>query len=70
MRGMPRKLPLKRHHCPARGGGGGGCNYSIAYNYIQNAADRMHLELGLSKFDSAPRTLRDMKLSFLGELPL
>ena len=24
MRGMPRKLPLKRHDCPARGGGGGG----------------------------------------------
>ena len=24
MLGMPRKLPLKRHHCPARGGGGAG----------------------------------------------
>ena len=46
--------------------GAGRCNYSIAY--ISKMAYRMHL--GPSPFDSAPRTLRDMKLSFLGELPL
>ena len=48
------------------GGGGGRRNYSIAY--ISKTAYRMHL--GPSPFDSAPRTLQDMKLSFLGELPL
>ena len=36
--------------------------------YIQNGLSHMHL--GPSPFDSAPQTLRDMKLSFLGELPL
>ena len=36
--------------------------------YISKTAYSMHL--GPSPFDSAPRTLRDMKLSFLGELPL
>ena len=51
-----RKLPLKRHHCPARGQR----NYLIAYN----------ISLGPSPFDSAPRVLRDMELLFLGELPL
>ena len=67
MRSMPRKLPLKRHHCPARGGGGGrGRNYVIAY--ISKTAYRMHLVP--SPFDSAPRTLQDKTLSFLGELPL
>ena len=35
---------------------------------ISKTAYRMHL--GPSPFDSAPRTLRDMKLLFLGELPL
>ena len=62
MRAMPRKLPLKRHHWPARGRR----NYSMAY--ISKTAYRMHL--GPSPFDSTPQTLRDMKLSFLGELPL
>ena len=61
MWGMPRKLPLKRHHSPARGRR----NYSIAY--ISKPAHRLHL--GRSPFDSAARALRDMKLSFLGELP-
>ena len=46
--------------------GAGRRNYSIAY--ISKTAYRMHL--GPSPFDSAPRTLRDMKLSYLGELPL
>ena len=46
--------------------GAGRRNYSIAY--ISKTAYRMHL--GPSPFDSATRTLRDMKLSFLGELPL
>ena len=58
MRGMPRKLPLKRHHCPVQGRR----NYSIAY--ISKTAYRMHL--GPSPFDSVPRTLRDMKLSLIG----
>ena len=44
----------------------GWCNYSMAY--ISKTAYRMHL--GPSPFDSAPQTLRDMKLSFLVELPL
>ena len=47
-------------------GVGGGGNYSIAY--IAKTAHRMHL--GPSPFDSAPRTLQDIKLSYLGELPL
>ena len=46
--------------------GAGRRNYSIAY--ISKTAYRMHL--GPSPFDSVPRTLRDMKLSLLGELPL
>ena len=53
-------LPLKRHHWPARGRR----NYTIAY--ISKTTYRM--DLGPSPFDSTPRTLRDMKLSFLGEL--
>ena len=48
----------------ARGGGGGG-NYSIAD--ISKSAFRMHL--GPSPFNSAPRTLRDMKLSFWMNFP-
>ena len=36
--------------------------------YKSKTAYRMHL--GPSPFDSAPRTLRDTKSSFLGELPL
>ena len=52
----------------AGGGGGGGLNYSIAS--ISKTAYRMHMHLGHSPFDSAPRTLQDMKLSFSGELPL
>ena len=58
VQGMPRKLPLKRPPCPAQGQR----NYSIAY--ISKTASRMHL--GPSPFDSAPRTLRGVKLSFLG----
>ena len=56
------KLPLKRHRCPVRGRR----NYS-SFIYPKTAY-RMHLRP--SPFDSAPRTLRDIKLSFLGELPL
>ena len=47
-------------------GAGGGHNCSIAC--ISKTAYRMYL--GPSPFDSAPQILRDMKLSFLGELPL
>ena len=46
--------------------GAGRRNYSIAY--ISKTAYRMHL--GPSPFDSVPRTLRDMRLSFFGELAL
>ena len=46
--------------------GAGRNNYSIAY--ISKTAYRMHL--GPLPFNSAPQTLRDRKLSFLGELPL
>ena len=62
VRGMPRKLLLNCHHCLAWGRR----NYSTAY--ISKTAYRMHL--GPSPFNSAPQTLRDMKLSFLGEHPL
>ena len=47
--------------CPAWGRR----NYSIAY--ISKTAYRMHL--GPSPFDSAPRTLRDMKFSFWVNFP-
>ena len=50
------------------GGGGGGGGQLELVAYISKTAYRMHL--GPSPFDSAPRTLQDMKLSFLGELPL
>ena len=46
--------------------GAGWRNYSIAY--ISKTAYRMHL--GPSPFDPAPQTLRDMKVSFSGELSL
>ena len=45
--------------------GAGRRNYSVAY--ISKTTCRMRF--GPSPFDSAPRTLRDMKLSFLGGLP-
>ena len=55
------------HHyvITVRRGGGGQRNYSIAY--ISKTAYGMHL--GPSPFDSAPGTLQDMNLSFLGEPP-
>ena len=53
MRGMPRKLPLKRHHSPAHG--------------WRNIFNRLYIQNGLSHaaqprtlpFDSPPQTLRD-----------
>ena len=47
-----------------RGGG------TQLFNRLYKFKTAYHMHLGPSPFDSAPRTLQDMKLSFLSELPL
>ena len=57
---MPRKLPLKRHHCPAWVQH----NYSIAYNYIQNGLS--HAPRTFTIRLSAPNTTRYYEVLFVG----